>query len=140
MKKTSKIITAFLGIAMFMFGVLKFVDPFKTWYHTQVEKSELPFQAFSYWSGQLGEIAVGMMLLLSLWPTVNQQPAYRQRLRLLANILVIIMMATAFYVHMHPGVPESVLPLKIRPPFIPGFFLVLAMWNIYLDNQTGKGK
>ena len=70
MKKTAAIITAFLGISMFMFGVLKFIDPFKTWYVTQVTKSELPFPSLSYWSGQLGEIVVGLALILTLFPSI----------------------------------------------------------------------
>jgi len=140
MQKTSKSITAFLGISMFIFGVLKFVNPFKTWYYIQVEKSELPFQFFSYWSGQLGEIVVGIMLIISLFPTIIQHINHREMLRLSANVLIIIMMATAFYVHLHPEVPESVLPLRLRPPFIPGLFLVLAVLNIYQGFKPGKEK
>ncbi len=47
-------------------------------------------------------------------------------------------MLVAFYVHLHLRVPASVLPLKIRPPFIPGFFLVLALVNIYWGKNIVK--
>jgi hypothetical protein len=40
-------------------------------------------------------------------------------------------------VHLNPNVPASVLPLKIKPPFIPGFFLLLAMADIFLIGRTG---
>ena len=138
MKKTATIITAFLGISMFMFGVLKFIDPFKTWYVTQVTKSELPFPSLSYWSGQLGEIVVGLALILTLFPSIFKNRNRIWILFLVGNLLIIPMMLTAVYVHMQPAVPESALPLQIRPPFIPGFFLVLACINIYLGKKFSE--
>ena len=138
MKKIATAITIFLGISMFMFGILKFIDPFKTWYTTQIIQSELPFPFISYWSGQLSEIAVGLALILTLFPSIFKSRNQIRALFFVGNILIIPMMLTAIYVHMHPGVPESVLPLKIRPPFIPGLFMLLACINIYLGQRTLK--
>jgi len=41
-------------------------------------------------------------------------------------------MLTAVYVHLNPNVPADVLPLKIKPPYIPLFLLVIALTNIVL--------
>jgi len=54
------------------------------------------------------------------------------------------MTLTAVYVHLHPNVPADVLPLKIKPPFIPLFFLLIVLSNIILaiinlkKSKTGK--
>jgi len=37
---------------------------------------------------------------------------------------------------LHPNVPADVLPLKIKPPFIPGFLLVLAIADIFLIRRV----
>ena len=44
--------------------------------------------------------------------------------RLLKPFLV---MLVAIYVHLQPGVPSEVLPLGIKPPFIPLFVVGLDM-------------
>ncbi|MFY0687482.1 MAG: hypothetical protein JXQ90_09970 [Cyclobacteriaceae bacterium] len=129
MNKTVKSISGFLGISMFMFGVLKFVNPFKGWYETQVVASQLPLQGLSYWSGQLGEIVVGMVFIFLVYHA-KQLRKYRH-LFTVANIGTIVMMVVAFYVHMHPDVPNDVLPLKIKPPVIPLIFAILPALNIY---------
>ncbi|UII23366.1 hypothetical protein [Fulvivirga ligni] len=131
MKKSVKVISLFLGVSMFMFGVLKFIDPFKSWYTVQVQSSELPFP--SYWAGQLGEIFSGILFLL-LVTRFHSLPAKAFKiLFLMDNLLVIIMMVVAFYVHLHPNVPQDVLPLKFRPPVIPAVFLILAVINLVLN-------
>lgn len=55
----------------------------------------------------------------------------------LASAAILPMMATAIYVHLQPDVPAEVLPLKIKPPFLPVFFIVLALTNIYLIRRRG---
>lgn len=135
MSKSNRIITTFLGVAMFLFGVLKFIDPFKSWYTIQVTKSELPFQQLSYWSGQIGEILVGIIFIYTLIYRSRINPKTAGKLLLAGNALVILMMVVAIYVHLHPEVPEEVLPLKISPPIIPGIFLLVAAWNIFLSKQ-----
>ena len=48
----------------------------------------------------------------------------------LSFFIVVIMMLTGVYVHLHPNVPADVLPLKIKPPYIPIFFLLVAFSNL----------
>ncbi|QEH40463.1 hypothetical protein [Chitinophaga sp. XS-30] len=120
-----KSISWFLGIAMLMFGILKFADPFKSWYAVQIETSGLG--TTSYIMGIAGEITTGCLLIASL--------ALRYKMRFcltLASFIIVIMMLTGIYVHLHPDVPASVLPLKIKPPYIPGGFLLLSVVNMLL--------
>lgn len=132
--KYIKISSWFLAISMFMFGVLKFVDPFKGWYTVQVANSGLG--QLSYAMGIMGEIAVGTTLFVGL--------LFRQRISTkLYNLLtgfsfvtVIIMMLTGVYVHLHANVPADVLPLKIKPPYIPIFFLLVAFSNLILTARN----
>lgn len=135
MSKSVKYISGFLGISMFMFGFLKFFDPFKSWYTSQVAHSGFPFPEFSYWAGQLGEMFCGIALLglLLLSHSLN-----RQSFKLVfvgVNSLIVIMMVAAVFVHLNPNVPTDVLPLKIRPPFIPGIFMLLAFLNIIFEKK-----
>lgn len=116
---------------MFMFGFLKFFDPFKSWYTTQVTASELPLQTISYWAGQLGEMAFGAAFLFLVWKGFQSQ----RWLFHLANAGVIVMMLVALYVHQHPAVPADVLPMKIKPPFIPLAFALAAVANGYLGRK-----
>lgn len=139
--KYRKVTSWFLAISMFMFGVLKFINPFKGWYSVQVANSELG--ELSYALGILGEIAVGATLILCL---VYRRKIQSKTFNLTTNIsffTIIIMMLTGVYVHIHPNVPSDVLPLKIKPPYIPLFFLLLALASIYLSikqttNMTNK--
>lgn len=128
-------VTALLGVSMFVFGVLKFFDPFKGWYAVQINESGLGNR--SYWLGIAGEIAAGVMLLNSI--LLRKQlslPLFRVFVTA-ASVLIIVMMLTGIYVHLHNSVPASVLPLKIKPPFIPGGFLLLAVVSLVLVQQKG---
>ena len=136
MTKTNKIITGILGVSMFMFGILKFINPFRSWYSAQVIKSELPFPTFSFWSGQIGEIIVGILLLYILFTHTKISKKNFDRIFVLGNISIIAMMIVAIYVHLHPNVPSEILPLKISPPYIPGVFLFLATLNLYTNLAT----
>lgn len=126
----------FLAIAMLMFGMLKFVDPFKGWYAVQIVESNLG--QLSYVVGIAGEISVGIILFLCL--------TYRSRIsagmfNLVTNTafftIMAIMLAGA-YVHLHPNVPADVLPLKVKPPYIPMFFLLLALSNIVISTGNSN--
>ena len=48
MNKVLKYNSIFLGTAIFMFGFLKFFDPFQTWFHIQIAKSGLPPFSFHW--------------------------------------------------------------------------------------------
>ena len=56
-----KIISIFLGVMSFTFGVLKFVNPFKEWVEAQIEQSGLP--QFSFPLVITGEIITGLLFL-----------------------------------------------------------------------------
>lgn len=130
MKKNVKILSIFLGISMFAFGALKFLDPFKMWYQSQISMSELPFPTLSYWAGQIGEIVTGFLLLFLIIYRNKISPSTLKSGFILLNLSIIVMMIVATYIHLHPGVSHDVLPLKIKPPIIPLSFLVLSILNL----------
>lgn len=129
-----KVTSWFLAISMFLFGILKFVSPFKDWYSVQIATSGLG--EFSYVMGILGEIVVGSLLILVL---LYKRKIRTKTYKLITNSsfsVIILMMLTGIYVHLHPDVPAEVLPLKIKPPYIPLFFICLALSNILLFRKT----
>lgn len=128
MNKVLKYNSIFLGTAIFMFGFLKFFDPFDTWFHIQIAKSGLPL--FSIPLGMAGEMSIGLSLLLGT--------VFRERITslvrpviALASACLIVNMAVAIYVHLQPDVPASVLPLGVKPPVIPLFVALLAGLNLF---------
>jgi uncharacterized membrane protein YphA (DoxX/SURF4 family) len=125
----------FLGTVILMFGLLKFFEPFDTWFHIQIAKSGLPPLAVPL--GIAGEISIGLSLLLA--------SSYRQRIKslftpivALASAGLIVTMAVAIYVHLQPEVPATVLPLGMKPPFIPVGFLLLAGLNLFQLFRTNE--
>ena len=128
--KAVRVISAFLGLSIFMFGILKLVDPFKGWYSVQIRNSGMSESL--YWLGIIGEISDGMLFLAgSLFVKKLSKQVFSVTI-ILASTIAIMIMVTAIRAHLHPNVPASVLPLKIKPPFIPGFFLILAIADIFL--------
>ena len=128
--KAVRIISAFLGYSIFMFGILKFINPFKGWYSVQIMNSGMSESL--YWLGIIGEISVGMLFLGSVLFRKKLSTKVFSVTIVLASALAFIIMVTAIRTHLHPNVPANVLPLKIKPPFIPGFFLLLAVADIFL--------
>ncbi|HEV8508662.1 MAG TPA: hypothetical protein VGQ53_24880 [Chitinophagaceae bacterium] len=119
-----------------MFGVLKLVNPFKSWYSVQISKSELG--QLAYTMGRLGEIAIGTTLILCLlYRRKIPTKAYGWRTNA-SFFTIIIMMLTAVYVHLRPNIPADVLPLKIKPSYIPVFFLLIALSNIVLTIKNRR--
>lgn len=136
--KAIKLISWFLGIGMFLFGILKVISPtIHGWFTVQMTNSGLAAY-LPIWLGIAGEIVVGSTLLLSLLTDKSLASKNTRLIVLLASAAILPMMATAFYVHLQPNVPAEVLPLKIKPPFIPVFFLLLALANIYLIRRKTK--
>lgn len=126
--KVLKYNSRFLGTVIFTFGFVKFFDPFSTWFHIQIAKSGLP--PLSVPLGIAGEMSIGLSLLLA--------SSFRQRIKslstpilALASAGLIVNMAVAIYVHLQPEVPANVLPLGIKPPFIPLVFALLAGLNLF---------
>lgn len=136
--KSIKLISWFLGIAMLMFGVLKVLSPtINGWFAVQMNNSGLT-RYIPMWVGIAGEIIVGSVFIVSLLMDKNLASKKIKLIILLTSAAILPMMATAIYVHLQPNVPAEVLPLKIKPPFIPVFFLLLALTNIYLIRRKIK--
>jgi hypothetical protein len=128
-RKVLKYNSIFLGTAIFMFGFLKFFDPFRSWFHIQIAKSGLP--SLSIPLGMAGEMSIGLSLLLATVFRARIKSLFRPAVAL-ASAGLIVNMAVATYVHLQPEVPAGVLPLGIKPPIIPVFFALLAGLNLLL--------
>lgn len=132
-KSTIKILTAILGSSMFLFGVLKFVNPFKEWYTIQITGSGLSTSL--YWLGIAGEIISGASLVLALIFTNLKSVGFRNVVYFSKTVIIVIML-TALYVHLQPGVPAEILPLQLKPPIFPVIFIVMSVWNMYLVKKS----
>lgn len=126
----NKVISLFLGISMFIFGFLKFFHPFKGWYSIQISASELGDA--SYVLGIAGELITGIVLIVLVKFNRRISSGKWVAFAILASCIVIIMMATGTYVHLHPDVPADVLPLKVKPPYIPLSFMCVAVINVLI--------
>ena len=133
--KVLKYNSRFVGTVIFMFGFLKFFEPFHTWFHIQIAKSGLP--PLSAPLGIAAEMSIGLSLLLA--------SSFRRRIRslfapvvALASAGLIVNMAVAIYVHLQAEVPPNVLPLGIKPPFVPVVFVLLAGLNLFQLFRTNE--
>jgi hypothetical protein len=109
---------------MFMFGVLKFFQPFHGWFEIQIQQSHLPHEAIL--AGKLTEMLTGVLFLLPwVWRSLTAKS--KDQILLIACFILFTQMVVAIYVHLQPGVPASVLPLGIKPPVIPGVVLLLGL-------------
>ena len=77
----SKALSLFLGVLMFMFGFLKFFQPFRGWFDIQIQQSHLPHQAIL--AGKLGEMVTGCLFLLP-WLRRSLTAKYKDQLLLIA--------------------------------------------------------
>ncbi len=116
----------FLGVLIFIFGFLKFFQPFSGWFEVQIRRGGLPHEAILM--GKLGEMAVGV-LFLSPWLLGMLDGNRKTRLLIVACLGLIVEMLVATYVHLQADVPADVLPLGIKPPVMPLFVLALAVIN-----------
>jgi hypothetical protein len=113
-----------LGLLMFTFGFLKFVNPtIDGWFHVQIQQSHLPHSAILM--GKIAEILTGILFLLPRFRT--WQARWEGRILLIACASLFVVMLVAIYVHLQPGVPAEVLPLGIKPPVIPLIVLLLDL-------------
>jgi hypothetical protein len=117
-------VSLFLGVLMFMFGFLKFFEPFHGWFEVQIQQSLLP--QGSILAAKLGEMVVGCLFVLP-WLRQSLTTKSRDQLLLVGCTILVTQMCVAIYVHPQPEVPASVLPLGIKPPVIPGAVLLLAL-------------
>jgi hypothetical protein len=118
-----KIVSIILGTWMFLFGFLKLFPPISGMFRTQITNSGLP--SISIPMGISTEILVGLMFLIP-WLSRAFPFEMKRRITILASLILVFQMLVAIYVHLQPAVPAAVLPLGIKPPFIPLTVLVLA--------------
>jgi hypothetical protein len=118
----------FLGVTIFTFGFLKLFDPFHSWFQTQIANSNLP--PFSFELGIAGELGIGTLFVMPFVAN-DRLRAHKHKVLAFSSLALIVAMSVATYVHLHPAVPADVLPLKIKPPFIPLSFLFIALFNLY---------
>ena len=128
MSRLSKSLSLFLGVLMFMFGFLKFFQPFRGWFDIQIQQSHLPHE--SILAGKLMEMVTGCLFLLPwLWKSLTAKG--REQVLLVACLILVVQMGVAIYVHLQPGVPASVLPLGIKIPVIPVVVLLLGLLTAF---------
>jgi hypothetical protein len=127
-RRLTKALSLFLGVLMFLFGFLKFFQPFRGWFEIQIQQSHLPHE--SILAGKLMEMVVGCLFLLP-WLRRSLTAKSRDQLLLIACSILVVQMGVAIYVHLQPQVPASVLPLGIKPPVIPVFVLLLALLTAF---------
>jgi hypothetical protein len=126
--RLSKVLSLFLGVLMFMFGFLKFFQPFHGWFDIQIQQSHLPREAIL--AGKLAEMLTGVLFLLP-WLRRSLTAKSKDQILLLACFILFTQMAVAIYVHLQPGVPAGVLPLGIKPPVIPVIVLLLGLLTAF---------
>lgn len=130
-------LSLFLGVLMFLFGFLKFFQPFHGWFEVQIQQSHLPHE--SILAAKLGEMVTGCLFLVPLlFRSIRAQR--KDQVTLLASAMLLVQMCVAIYVHLQPGVPASVLPLGIKMPVIPAFVLIcaaLAAFSAWKRQHTG---
>ncbi len=127
-RRLSKALSLFLGVLMFMFGILKFFRPIDGLFDVQIQQAHLPHEAIL--AGKVGEMVTGVLFLLAGF-LKSLTARSRARLLLVACFLLFTQMGVAIYVHLQPQVPASVLPLGIKPPVIPLFVLLLGLLTVH---------
>ena len=128
LRRLSKALPLFLGVLMFMFGILKFFQPIRGWFDVQIQQSHLPHEAIL--AGKLGEMVTGCLFLLP-WLQRPLFAKYKDLLLLGACAMLVSQMLVAIYVHLQPQVPAGVLPLGIKAPVIPVVVLLLALLTAF---------
>ena len=127
-RRLSKALSLVLGVLMFMFGFLKFFQPFHGMFDIQIQQSHLPHEEIL--AGKLGEMVTGILFLLP-WFRKSLTAKSKDQILLMACFILSTQMAVAIYVHLQPGVPASVLPLGIKPPVIPVIVLLLGLLTAF---------
>lgn len=138
-RRFSKVLSALLGVWMFLFGFLKFFQPIRGWFDIQIQQSHLPHEAIL--AGKLTEMLTGI-LFLTPWVWRSPTVKVKDRIVLVACLILFTQMFVAIYVHLQPGVPASVLPLGIKPPVIPAVVLLLGLLtalDVWKDLRTVRG-
>ena len=99
--RLSKVLSLLLGVQMFMFGVLKFFQPFHEWFDTQIQQSHLPHEAIL--AGKLTEMLTGALFLLPwVWRSLTAKS--KDQILLTACFILFTQMgvATLFWIQLYP--------------------------------------
>lgn len=123
-----KPLSLFLGILMFLFGFLKFFQPFRGWFDVQIQQGHLPREAIL--AGKLSEMVTGVLFLLP-WLRRSLTAKRKGQLLMIACLLLVSQMAVAIYIQLQPQVPAGVLPLGIKAPVLPGLVLLLDLFTAF---------
>ena len=132
MTKTVKVITGVLGFLMLMAGSAKFTEPFNFFIYKQLSLSGFPFPEIMQYVVKMSEVGLGLALLYITFMGGRLSAGLRNKIFNLCHLTVAIMMIVAIYVHLHPNVPAEILPMEIKPPFMPIFFLLIISANFFL--------
>lgn len=132
MRSSSKITTAILGLIILIPGLAKFTEPFKTFIYKHLELIGFPLPKFMQYIVALSEIGIGLTMLYLAFKANNLSATLRNKVFYLANLTIIFMMVIAVYTHLHPKVPEAILPLGYKPPLMPVSYILLVHLNVYL--------
>jgi len=98
--------------------------------------SELP--SFFYPLGIAMEIAIGSALLMTLIQGQKMTRKMQHNIISATSVALITMMTVAFYVHFHPDIPGEVLPMQIKPPVVPGMFMLFAIVNLLASRKFNR--
>lgn len=135
MTTKSKITTGILGLIILIPGLAKFTEPFKTFIYEHLYIIGLPYPEILQHIVKLSEIGVGMVLIYLALKSNTLTLKLRNGLFYVSNLAVLIMMFVALYVHLHPDVPADVLPLEIKPPYMPIGYILLVIINVYFNSK-----
>lgn len=131
-QNASRLLTGVLGGFMLLGGSAKLFEPFTTMFAKQIALSQLPFPILSAFAGQAGEIVSGLVLLAFFAFERRFVGAFGDKLFYLTNLLIVVIMLVAIYVHLHPDVPAEILPFQSKPPVLTIIVMLLALLNLYL--------
>lgn len=135
MSKKVKILTGILGLFMLMPGIAKFTQPFKSFIYQHLFLINFPFPNITQYIVKFSEVLIGLTLLILVFKKDFLNSNFRKKLFYLNHIAIISMMLVAIYVHLHPNVPAKVLPMEIKPPYMPVFYILLVTINLILSRK-----
>ena len=123
---------------MLLGGTAKFFEPFTTMFANQIKLSQIPFPTLSAFAGQAGEITSGLMLLAFFVVGRKLAGVLADKIFYLTNLLIVVIMLVAVYVHLHPAVPADTLPFQSKPPVLTVIVMLLVGLNIYLHRNNRR--
>lgn len=140
MTKITHFLSGFLGFLMFMPGIAKFFQPFKTSIYRQLQIIEIPFPEIMSYIVQFSEIVIGALLLFLTFSKNKLRSSLRKKMFYLGNGTVIIMMSVATYTHLHPQMPAEILPLESKPPVLAVVMIIAGIINLWLYSRIKEVK